>query len=53
LLKENLAVQLREEILSGRIAPGEKIIEGEIAALNQKGEVTIQGSFRAALPSRG
>ena len=31
----------------------EKIIEGEIAAFNQKGEVTIQGSFRAALPSRG
>ena len=32
---------------------GEKVIEGEIAALNQKGEVAIQGSFRAALPSRG
>ena len=32
---------------------GEKIIEGEIAALNQKGEVAITGSFRAALPSRG
>lgn len=31
---------------------GEKIIEGEIAALNQKGEIAIQGSFRAALPSR-
>lgn len=31
LLKENLAVQLREEILSGRIAPGEKIIEGRWA----------------------
>ena len=28
LLKENLAVQLREMILSGKIAPGEKIIEG-------------------------
>ena len=32
---------------------GEKIVEGEIAALNQKGEVAITGSFRAALPSRG
>jgi len=32
---------------------GEKIIEGEITALNQKGEVAIQGSFRAALLSRG
>jgi acyl dehydratase len=31
---------------------GQKLIEGEIAALNQKGEVAIQGSFRAALPSR-
>jgi DNA-binding GntR family transcriptional regulator len=31
LLKENLALQLREEILSGRIAPGEKIIEGRWA----------------------
>ena len=32
---------------------GEKIIEGEVTALNQKGEVAIQGSFRAALLSRG
>jgi hypothetical protein len=32
---------------------GEKIIEGEVQALNQKGEVAIQGNFRAALPSRG
>jgi acyl dehydratase len=31
---------------------GQKLIEGEITALNQKGEVAIQGSFRAALPSR-
>jgi len=28
LLKESLAVQLREMILAGKIAPGEKIIEG-------------------------
>jgi DNA-binding GntR family transcriptional regulator len=28
LLKENIAAQLREEILAGRITPGEKIIEG-------------------------
>jgi DNA-binding GntR family transcriptional regulator len=28
LLKENIAAQLREEILAGRIIPGEKIIEG-------------------------
>ena len=31
---------------------GDKVIEGELAALNQKGEVAIQGSFKAALPSR-
>jgi len=28
LLKQNLAEQLREEILSGRIVPGERIVEG-------------------------
>jgi acyl dehydratase len=32
---------------------GEKVIEGELVALNQKGETAISGSFRAALPSRG
>lgn len=31
---------------------GEKRIEGELFAVNQKGEVAIQGSFIAALPSR-
>jgi len=31
---------------------GEKIIEGDLTLLNQKGEVAIQGSFRAVLPSR-
>jgi hypothetical protein len=32
---------------------GEKRVEGEVEALNQKGEVLISGSFVAALPSRG
>jgi acyl dehydratase len=32
---------------------GEKLIEGELVALNQKGETAITGSFRAALPVRG
>lgn len=32
---------------------GENVIAGEVVALNQKGEVAIQGSFQAALPSRG
>jgi acyl dehydratase len=31
----------------------EKLVEGEIEALNQKGETLISGSFVAALPSRG
>lgn len=31
---------------------GEKRIEGELAVTNQKGEVTVQGTFIAALPSR-
>ena len=32
---------------------GEHRIDGEVAALNQKGEVAVSGSFTAALPSRG
>ena len=31
---------------------GEKRIEGELFAKNQKGEAVIQGSFEATLPSR-
>jgi acyl dehydratase len=31
---------------------GEHRIDGEVAALNQKGEVAVSGSFTAALPSR-
>ena len=31
LLKETIAARLREEILAGRIAPGQKIIEGRWA----------------------
>jgi acyl dehydratase len=31
---------------------GENVIEGEVIAANQKGEVAIQGSFKATLPSR-
>jgi hypothetical protein len=32
---------------------GEKLVEGEVEAVNQKGETLISGSFVAALPSRG
>ncbi len=31
---------------------GEQLIEGELQALNQKGEVAVHGNFTAALPSR-
>ncbi len=31
----------------------EKLVEGEVEAVNQKGETLISGSFVAALPSRG
>jgi acyl dehydratase len=31
---------------------GDKIIEGDLQMTNQKGQVTIQGGFKAALPSR-
>jgi acyl dehydratase len=47
------SVTCKGKVTKKAVENGEKIIEGEIAALNQKGEVTIQGSFRAALPSRG
>ncbi len=41
------------KVTKKRVEDGERIIEGDVQALNQKGEVAIQGSFRAALPSRG
>jgi DNA-binding GntR family transcriptional regulator len=42
LLKENLAVQLREAILAGRILPGEKIIEGRWARQFGMAQVSIR-----------
>ena len=32
---------------------GERRIDGEVSALNQKGEPTVTGTFTAALPARG
>ena len=32
---------------------GKRIVEGELVALNQKGETAIAGSFKAELPARG
>jgi acyl dehydratase len=45
-------------ICTGRVTrkfeeAGEKRIEGELQAVNQKGETLITGSFVATLPSRG
>src|SRR6266404_6348543 len=42
LLKENLAIQLREEILGGRLVPGEKIIEGRWARQYGVAQVSIR-----------
>jgi acyl dehydratase len=47
------SVTCRGKVTKKAVENGEKIIEGEVQALNQKGEVAIQGGFRAALPSRG
>lgn len=47
------SITCRGQVTKKVLENGEKIIEGEVQALNQKGEVAIQGSFRAALPSRG
>ena len=42
LLKENIAVRLREEILAGRIAPGEKIVESRWARQFGVAQVSIR-----------
>jgi DNA-binding GntR family transcriptional regulator len=42
LLKQNLAMQIREEILRGRIVPGEKIIEGRWARHFGVAQVSIR-----------
>jgi len=47
------SVTCKGKVTKKTVANGEQVIEGEMQALNQKGEVAIQGSFRAALPSRG
>ncbi|MEW6297239.1 MAG: MaoC/PaaZ C-terminal domain-containing protein [Thermodesulfobacteriota bacterium] len=47
------SVTCKGRVTKKAVENGENIIEGEVVALNQKGEVAIQGSFRAALPGRG
>jgi acyl dehydratase len=47
------SVTCKGKVTKKLVENGTKIIEGEVTALNQKGEVAIHGSFRAALPSRG
>ena len=60
-----LAVQFRTQVWPGDTITcggkvtrkveenGEKRIEGELFATNQKGEVAIKGAFAAVLPSKG
>lgn len=47
------SVTCKGKVTKKLVENGEHLIEGEVVALNQKGEVAIQGSFRAALPTRG
>lgn len=47
------SVTCKGEVTKKAVENGENIVEGDLTLLNQKGEVAIQGSFRAALPSRG
>jgi len=42
LLKENIAARLREEILAGRLVPGEKIVEGPWARQYGVAQVSIR-----------
>jgi acyl dehydratase len=46
-------VVCRGRVTGKRQEGGEKLVEGELEAVNQKGETLISGSFVAALPSRG
>jgi acyl dehydratase len=46
------SVTCKGKVTKKAVENGERIIEGEVTAFNQKGEVAIQGSFRAALPAR-
>ena len=47
------SVTCKGKVTKKAVENDEKIIEGDLTLLNQKGEVAIQGGFRAALPSRG
>jgi acyl dehydratase len=47
------SVTCKGKVTKKAVENGENIVEGDLTLLNQKGEVAIQGSFRAALPSRG
>src|SRR5262249_19561505 len=46
------SVTCKGKVTKKAVDNGEKIIEGDIAALNVKGEVAIKGSVRSSLPSR-
>ena len=43
----------RGRVTGKRVDGEQKLVEGELSAVNQKGETLISGTFVAALPSRG
>jgi acyl dehydratase len=45
-------VTCRGKVTGKYVADGARLIDGEMQALNQKGEVAIYGTFTAELPSR-
>ena len=45
-------ITCKGKVTKKQVSDGKKLIEGEVQALNQKGEVAIQGSFTAELPTR-
>lgn len=46
------SVTCRGRVTKKFTSDGAQLIEGEVEALNQKGEIAIEGSFVAELPSR-
>ncbi len=53
LLKESLAVQLREAILGGKLAPGEKIIERRWAQEFGAAQVSVREALNILIAVRG
>ena len=45
-------ITCRGRVTRKYVADGNRLIEGELQALNQKGEVAVHGTFTAVLPAR-